>query len=215
MLNLFSSGAPVAWTTWPHRPEPPGDHDGESQCFSLLRISDVPRSPSGRVAVREISSLLLSEWTGFPVCLKESERGPVVEQTINGRPCFLSISYAGNCAWVAIALGAPVGVDAVEVEAFEQLLDVADLYLATTDEPNPSPAVEQALQFAKRWTAMEARFKRAGLPIEEHTVPPEATVSHIVHENTVVAVAFLQFAGPEANSTRVRTPNPVAPKASP
>ena len=191
MLNLSSDGGPVAWTTWPKHPELPNKHTGSSQRFSLLRIPAVSRSPSGRVTVREILNSLLSEWAGSPVSLKESARGPSVEQTIGGRACFLSISYAGNSAWVAISLDAEIGVDAVEVEAFEQLGDVEGLYLATAAEPHPSVPGDKGLQFAKRWSAMEAQFKRAGLPIKEHTVPPAANLCHIVHENTVVAVAFL------------------------
>jgi len=88
-------------------------------------------------------------------------------------------------------LGAEIGVDAVEVEAFEQLPAVESLYFATAVETHPSEPEEKGLQFAKRWSAMEAQFKRAGLPLKEHTVPPAANVCHIVHENTVIAVAFL------------------------
>ncbi len=191
MLNLSSDCGPVVWTTWPEPPELPNAHTGSSQRFSLLRIPDVSRSPSGRITVREILTSLLSHWVGSPVCLKESPRGPFVEQTIGGQPCFVSISYAGNSAWAAISLGAEIGVDAVEVEAFEQLPDVESLYLATAAEPGHSVPEDKGLKFAKRWSAMEAQLKRAGLPLKEHTVPPAANVCHIVHENTVVAVAFL------------------------
>lgn len=82
-------------------------------------------------------------------------------------------------------------MDAVEVEAFEELPDVESLYLATAAKPGHSVPEDKGLKFAKRWSAMEAQLKRAGLPLKEHTVPPAANVCHIVHENTVVAVAFL------------------------
>lgn len=180
----------MQWTAWPERPERPLQHSRNSQKFSVLRIPQVTRSPAGRSAVREILTTLFSEWADTPVSLKETDRGPVLLQKINGRRCFFSISYSGGSAWVAAAFDTEIGIDAVEIEAFEQLTDVERLYLAPcTDDGSFAPA-DKCLQFARRWSAMEARFKRAGLPLKEGTVPPAADVRYLLQGRTVVAVAL-------------------------
>ena len=91
---------------------------------------------------------------------------------------------------MAAALDAEIGVDAVEMEHFEQMPDVESIYLAAGADYGLRGSADKSLHFAKRWSAMEARFKRAGLPLKEGTVPPAANVRHIVHGTTVIAVAF-------------------------
>lgn len=113
-----------------------------------------------------------------------------MRQKILGRRCFLSISYSSDTAWAAFAFDAEIGVDAVEVEAFKQMADVERIYLGNKSGEEICGTEDKCLQFAKRWSAMEARFKRAGLPMREHTTPPDAHVRHLLHEGTVVAVAF-------------------------
>lgn len=113
-----------------------------------------------------------------------------MREKIRGRRCFFSISYSSDSAWVAIAFDAEIGVDAVEIEAFEQVTDVERIYLGDGPCEDFCGAGDKCLQFAKRWSALEARFKRAGLPLREHTAPPHAHVRHLRHEGTVVAVAF-------------------------
>lgn len=87
-------------------------------------------------------------------------------------------------------MDARIGVDAVEIEAFEEVTEVERIYLGEGADQEFCTSEDKWVRFAKRWSAMEARFKKAGLPLREYATPPDSRTCHLLHEGTVVAVAF-------------------------
>jgi hypothetical protein len=158
--------------------------------FVVVRFPQCPRSPEGRARARETIRQIIAEWADTPVSLCETDNGPEVHQLVCGHRIFLSLSYAAEDAWVAIALDQRVGLDAVAIGDCEGWEDIAPVYLGekTTGFIEKSNAPRRA--FAHQWAALEARCKYAKMPLHEKAVPPQVTIySHSTGE-TVLAVAF-------------------------
>jgi phosphopantetheinyl transferase len=82
----------------------------------------------------------------------------------------LSLSYAPDQIWIAIAHGSSVGIDAASVRAFEGMSDVARLYLGPS-----AAAIDSPEAFAEAWSRHEATLKYHRLPLREwdpHTPKP-------------------------------------------
>ncbi|NBV85917.1 MAG: 4'-phosphopantetheinyl transferase superfamily protein [Verrucomicrobia bacterium] len=156
----------------------------------LIQISGIERSARGRKRMREVLQEVLSEWAGGPVVLDDTCLGPRVRTPIDGKRVEVSLSYAGGCGWLGICCGRSIGVDAVVIDENFDWQDVAALYLDAEDGREIRAAPNQAVAFAQRWSAHEARCKLAGMPLQEGVSPPKAPVYMTRTARIAVSVAL-------------------------
>lgn len=159
--------------------------------FVVYALPLVSRGTTGRACVREALLRILQNWAGGPVQIHETQRGPEVAEHIRGQKIFLSLSYAGNTAWMALAANAPIGLDAVSLSECADWEDVASLYFEETTIPSLKNAPSPTRAFALAWAKLEARCKHAGLPLSEKNPPPEVKTFTQWIGDTALAVAFI------------------------
>ncbi len=157
----------------------------------LYALPLVSRCPAGRARVRKALLSILQTWAGGPVLIHETPRGPEVADHIQGQKIFLSLSYAGNTAWIALAANAPIGVDAVSLGECEDWEDVASLYFEEKTMHSLKNAPSPTRAFALAWAKLEARCKHAGLPLREKVPPPEVRTFTQWIGNSALAVALI------------------------
>ena len=114
----------------------------------------------------------------------------MLREPIEKKAAFVSISYAAGEAWLGIALGEPLGVDAVCLEPFPDWEDLALLYLGAQRVDKIRAAANPPEAFAREWAAMEATLKRTGLSLAEYQNPPESRILIAKTERCLVAVAL-------------------------
>ena len=139
--------------------------------------------------MREVLREILSNWAGHPVALEESVRGPIVQGFIRGKPIEVSLSYAGENAWVAIRSNGSVGMDAVLVGENSDWEAVAELYLGDNAVQEIRDAEHRGCTFAERWAVFEARCKLAKLPIREKSQPPPAPIFTLRVGDLIICIA--------------------------
>lgn len=158
--------------------------------FVVVHLPKASRTRGGRARARESIQELLTRWAETPVSLSETDRGPEVRTFVRGHRIFLSLSYTGNAAWVAVALERPIGLDAVSLRDCTGWEDIAPVYLGKEITDSIAKADAPRHSFAQHWATLEARCKHAGMPLREKSPPPESAIySHSIGE-TVLAVAF-------------------------
>lgn len=159
--------------------------------FVVYALPRVSRCPDGRARAREALLRILQNWAGGPVQIHETPRGPEVSEYIRGQKIFISLSYAENTAWMALAANSPIGVDAVSLSECADWEDVAALYLEEKTMPSLKNAPSPMQAFALAWAKLEARCKHTGLPLREKNPPPEVRTFTQWIGNTALAVAFI------------------------
>jgi len=132
---------------------------------SVLKLTGVGPRPVARAAAREAIQAALRQWFGHAIALVETPRGPRTDPASAARDVRLSLTYAGDDAWIAFHRG-PVGLDACLLRDFPERAAVGALYLGGT------PPDEPAAEFAVRWTRHEAALKHGGLTLTEGVAPP-------------------------------------------
>ena len=157
---------------------------------ALVRIRQAERSARGRLRVRDVLREILLNWAGHPIALEESAQGPIVQGSVRGEHIEVSISYAGGDAWLALRSNGGIGLDAVLVEECTDWKEIAELYLEDEAVQKIREAPHQALAFARRWAALEARCKLAKLPLREKSQPPAAPVHSLEVDNLVICIAL-------------------------
>ena len=157
--------------------------------FVLLSLPQTARTESGRRKVRQAIQATLENWIPDQVALTETPTGPEIEPLIQGKKAYVSISYAGSGAWIAISLGERIGLDAVSLDDCEGWREVAAIYLKRKISELNSSA-NPKLAFAHAWASMEAALKRVGLPLSEDAQPQETVVYSWQQNQTVLAIAF-------------------------
>lgn len=158
--------------------------------FALFSLPGATRTPRGRHEVRQSILHTLKEWSGREMQLHETISGPIIQALAQGQSIHVSISYSGSGAWFAIALGEPIGVDAVSLWDCKGWEDIAAIYLPECISKTRTKDAEAELRFAHEWASLEARFKRAGLPLTEDIRPPSAEIYATQKGQTVIAIAF-------------------------
>ncbi len=158
--------------------------------FVLIHISHTPRSAKGRLKVREVLREVLRSWASGPVLVHETATGPQIAEPIRGEAVFVSISYANDSAWLGISLKRPLGIDAVRIESFPEMEDLARLYLGEEVWQAIVGSQKPTLTFARHWAALEARCKRADIPLSETAKPPTTPLFERVCQDTAVVVAW-------------------------
>ncbi|WP_018604437.1 4'-phosphopantetheinyl transferase family protein [Uliginosibacterium gangwonense] len=124
-----------------------------------------------RAAHRQLEEVL-ADYLGpasSPIAVHGRNIAPQIVARWQGYPLYASLSYAGDCALVALCPDARVGVDIVYIEPQPDQVQVARDYL------DPQLAASFAYQdaearsiaFARAWAEMEARSKCLGLGLEE------------------------------------------------
>jgi len=156
---------------------------------ALVQIPQTERNATGRLRVREVLREILSNWAGHPVALGESVRGPIVLGVVRGKPIEVSLSYAGENAWVAIRSNGSVGMDAVLVGENSDWEAVAELYLGDDAVQEIRDSEHRGCAFAERWAALEARYKLAKLPLCEKSQPPPAHVFTLRVDDLIICIA--------------------------
>ena len=142
---------------WPQMPAlPPA---GRSV---LVRVSTDDTRAVARKQVRSALGKILANWSGLAAVelpLLETEQGPVWRGCLAGASLDISLSYAANEGWLALCRGAAVGVDAMVIGVFPEMVDVARLYLGPAVVDSLTQAADPAEGFAQAWTAREAYLK--------------------------------------------------------
>jgi len=141
--------------------------------------------------VREALLGVLQNWAGGPVQIRETPSGPEIAESIQGQKIFLSLSYAENTAWMALAANAPIGLDAVSLSDCSDWEEVASLYFEEKTMPSLKKSPSPTRAFALAWAKLEARCKHAGLPLREKNPPPEVRTFTLWIGNAALAVAFI------------------------
>jgi phosphopantetheinyl transferase len=158
--------------------------------FALIQIPEVVRNAAGRHKVRQTLQGVLSDWAQKPATWIETPKGPIVRDPIREQPPFVSISYAAGEAWLGIALGESLGVDAVSLEALPDWEETALLYLGEQKVDKIRDAENPPEAFAREWASMEASLKRAGLSLSEHQNFPKSLILTAKTKSCIVAVAL-------------------------
>jgi len=78
----------------------------------------------------------------------------------------LSFAYTIDCAWIGLARGHSVGIDATPIRDFDELQEVVQTYLGPESSTIAS-AVNPAAAFAAAWSQHEATLKYHRLPLSE------------------------------------------------
>jgi hypothetical protein len=158
--------------------------------FVIAALPATSRAPAGRARVRTYIQRLLSGWGGPANGIIETPKGPLVPETVQGRKISVSISYAGDTAWIAFAAGAQIGVDAVALSDCAGWEDIAPCYFGTETVQQIKTAPHPRRRFAWEWAILEARCKHAGQPLRENCPPPEVRTLTKAVGDTLIAVAF-------------------------
>jgi len=133
----------------------------------VLKLPGVGPRQVAREAVRATLRATLQRWHGQPIGLIETTRGPQPEPASAARNLQVSITYAGEDAWIAFHHG-PVGLDACLAQEFPERAEVTRLYLAD-DEADDD---EDITGFARRWARHEAALKHRGQGLAEGGAAP-------------------------------------------
>jgi len=124
-----------------------------------------------RAAHRHLEDVL-TDYLGpvaSPIAVHGRNMAPQIVARWQGSPLYASLSYAGDCALMALCPDARVGVDIVYIEDQPDQVQVArdflDPQLAASLVYQDAEA--RAIAFARAWAEMEARSKCLGLGLEE------------------------------------------------
>lgn len=141
------------------------------------------RLPAPRPAQREAIRTWLADelrrrqgdWRGW----QETPQGP---QALTG-PWQVSLSYCRDHVLCGLSDHGRPGVDLTAIEPFDGLTDVARLYLgpAVTAKLATQPLPQQADDFAKAWSALEARTKAGGAALTEWSPARAAGLGNTGH----------------------------------
>lgn len=165
-------------TDWPVLPPHPSEDEVAILCLSC----PAPR-PAMRRAAREAILATARAW-GYPdASLREQPTGP---QLVGCGTWALSLSYAGDHAWIAFARRDTIGIDATEIRDFEGMREVAHTYL----DPEENYATAEA--FADGWSRREAALKYHRLPLTEWRTDTPVPPRHLTVRaaGCAVSVAF-------------------------
>jgi hypothetical protein len=193
--ELLPTKIPDGWPSTRLERVPPRLGIPPSPRFHLFQIPRTLREPSGKTRVRALLKSLQRHWDMEDWRLEETPKGPrLLPQHEEDSPLRISISYAAPDAWLGIAWGAEVGIDAVRIHAFEELQEVADLYL-----PGGARALQTAEcpeeSFALAWARLESCLKMDGRPLQEGgSLPPCLTLSRR-WEGFAIAASFRALPG--------------------
>ena len=160
--------------------------------FTVGWIPNAPRSEEGRAKTRVALRQMLAQFCGADIAFEESPTGPIIPLGRMREMVTVSISYADEASWVALARGLHVGIDAVALQDCTSCELVAphyfkpDMCMALRRAENPAEA------FALQWTAMEARLKAARLPLMENPELPDAQIYSMVLPDVALSVALLK-----------------------
>lgn len=124
----------------------------------ILRVPGVGRDATARKLVRLAILTLARVWHGPGVVLNENSNKPMLV----GAPWSLSISYDGLDGWVAWSASSAIGLDVEIIRSFPDMGEVSCGFLAAEDT-STSPHESTEVAFARKWTAMEARYKLESL----------------------------------------------------
>jgi hypothetical protein len=166
---------------WPEMPAMP-PHEG----FALMRMALPAKREARRSHARAGVLAVLRSW-GFPAAtLIETPQGPA---TSEADAIAVSLSYAGDSAWVCFSRQGRVGIDACVIADFPEMEQVARLYLR---EQHDLTAGDRAQAFAVAWSRHEAALKQAGIPLSEDAPLPRSgmRIATLRTGDTVVSVAF-------------------------
>jgi phosphopantetheinyl transferase len=132
----------------------------------VLKLPGVGPRPVAREVVRARLRATLQRWHGRPIGLIETTRGPQPEPTSAARDLQVSLTYAGEDAWIAFHHG-PIGLDACLAREFAERAEVTRVYLAAGNADD-----EDVAGFARRWARHEAALKYHGRGLAEGGAVP-------------------------------------------
>lgn len=153
-------------TRWPEMPDAP--RKGE---VAVIRVPHVAERLALSQVARDCTLRILRSWGFASASLDETTTGPTV---LGCGEIALSLTYTTNCAWIALAQGRSLGIDATIVREHAEVSEVADIYLGPefsriAEEADPAGA------FAAAWSRHEATLKYHRLPLTEwHPRLPKA-----------------------------------------
>ena len=167
--------------------------------LAVVRLSNIPRNENGKAIIRQKLNLLLPLLSKGPFLLIEKETGPWLAGPDLKQGAFVSVTYAGGSAWVAICDACPVGIDAVFLTDCAGWESVAETYFDEAMVKEIGEAAQPLNAFALEWATFEARLKCLGRSLSENPapIPPLKTYSVLTKE-TALAVA-LDNQGPRGN----------------
>ena len=178
MKTAVAMPPPAVWPEMPAMPPPEG--------FALMRMELPVKREAKRSYARVGVLAVLRSW-GFPTAtLIETPQGPV---TSGADGIAVSLSYAGDSAWIGFAREGRIGLDACVIADFPEMKQVARLYLR--EQPDLT-AGDRAQAFAVAWSRHEAALEQAGIPLSEDAPPPRSgtRIATLRTGDTVVSVAF-------------------------
>ena len=175
---------------WPTEVPFPKSQGNEEPLFVLVQIPNICRDSEGKQEVRRVLGLLFEQWSGHFLQPTETPTGPKVTERICGYSCDISISYADTTAWLGIAFGIQIGIDAVSLTEFAEWESVAALYLGQAILSGIQQSPTPFRSFALAWATLEASLKCTNLPLKEHAVTPRVNIRSRIIDNYAVAVAF-------------------------
>ena len=155
-LNLTTMS--LSLTCWPETPDAPGQG-----AVAVIRVPQVaPRSELGLLA-RACVLRILGSWGFTSASFLETATGP---RLAGCGELALSLAYTPDCAWIALAKGRSVGIDATAIGDFAELREVAHAYLGPASA-DIAAAAEPAEAFAAAWSRHEATLKYHRLRLTE------------------------------------------------
>ena len=159
--------------------------------LAVVYMPDTPRNETGRLMTRHKLSLLLPLLSKESIKLIEKETGPAIVGPDLKQSAFVSITYAGGNAWVAISDECPIGIDAVFLGDCGGWETVAETYFDQAMVNEIVRSAQPVKSFALAWASLEARLKCLGRGLSEDSKSlPALEVYSVLRNETALAVAF-------------------------
>jgi phosphopantetheinyl transferase len=131
----------------------------------IIRWNQAAPRDQRRPVVRKILQEILHQWH-CTLPWEETPQGP-------RHPLYrISISYTARTVWLAIHRSKQLGCDAMEIQPFNELTSVSQLYLGPTTTTEILQSHEPSRLFAHHWTVLESRVKARRTSLQEFPATP-------------------------------------------